>query len=196
MLRGQNTNINSIATRGYYKLNGDAKSYVPNRYFDGKPPIVPANVRNNPITQVQRILQIAPILADSAPPTYTSNTVTVFNYGSPVQVYYLGRINRFSSTKVEMTGTGYTINLPVLLEPLLIYVMKFIKTTDTGTYTIYAKSNEKISYNNGKFRSVKFNSTSKKNDYILIVNINISNYNSEWLVIGMSDNSSGFDFEY
>ena len=40
---------------------------------------------------------------------------------------YLGRKQRFSTLRVEMYGMDYTINLPVVLEPIINYVIKFVK---------------------------------------------------------------------
>lgn len=199
MLRGRAINIDRIASQNYNDLNfdlADLKNFKRNTNFDGISPPLKKLVKDNPLTQVQYIIKTAPMVVDSVSPTFSSNENLVINYGTPFEMIIAGRNRRFTATKVEMFGSGYTLNLPVLLEPLLIYVIKYVKNTDSGTYTIYTKSNEKISYGNGSFRSVTFNSNSKKNDYILLANINIEGYNSNWLVIGISENLSSFDFSF
>ena len=199
MLRGKIKNIESIANKNYNLLNSelsDLKNFQKSQYFDGIPPTLRNIVKGNPLTQAQDIIKTSTILAQSVSPTYSNNLYNNISYGTPFQVSFLGRLYKYSVTKVEMLGTGYTLNLPQLLEPLLNYVVKFVKSNNNGVFTIFTKSNEKISYNNGSFRSVKFNNNSTINDYILLANINISGYNSNWLVIGISENLSGFDFSY
>ncbi len=199
MLRGRAINTDRIASQNHNDLNlniTDLTKFRKNNFFDGIPPTLRRIVKDNPLTQVQYIIKTAPLVVESVSPTFSSNDNLVFNYGTPFETMVAGRPRRFTATKVEMYGSGYTLNLPVILEPLLIYVIKYIKNTDDGIYTIYTKSNEKISYGNGSFRSITFNANSKKNDYILLANINIVGYNSNWLVIGISDNLSSFDFSY
>lgn len=199
MLRGRAINTDRIASQNYNELNfdlADLKNFRKNTNFDGIPPPLRRLVKDNPLTQVQFIIKTAPMVVESVSPTFSSNEKLVFNYGTPFEMIVADRLRRFSATKVEMFGSGYTLNLPTILEPLIVYVIKYVKNTDTGTYTIYTKSNEKISYGNGSFRSVTFNANSKKNDYILLANINIVGYNSNWLVIGISENPSGFNFSF
>jgi hypothetical protein len=199
MLRGKITNIESIANKNYNLLNSeldDLNYFIKNKYFDGIPPTLRKIVKGNPLTQVQDIIKTSNILVQSVSPTYSNNRYTNISYGTPFQILSLGRLYKYSVTKVEMLGSRYTLILPSLLEPLLTYVVKFVKPNNFGVFTILTKSNEKISYNNGSFRSVKFNNNSTANDYIVLANINISGYNSNWLVIGISENLSGFDFSY
>lgn len=199
MLRGKITNVESLAYKNHDLLNfdpNDLKNFTKNQYFDGIPPALKKIAKGNPLTQVQDIIKTSTILVQTVSPTYSNNNYSNISYGTPFQISSLGRLYKYSVTKVLMYGSGYTLNLPSLMQPLITYVVKFVKPTNTGIYTIYTKSNEKISYNNGSFRSVKFNNNSTTNDYILLANINISGYNSNWLVIGISENLSGFDFSY
>ncbi len=196
MLRGRVTNIEQMANRSFNILNSENLRTQSNKYYDGIPPKLSRVVRDNPITRVEKIIQTSAIVIDTVPPTYASNSNINFNYGTPFEIRSLDRMDKYSVTNVKLNGSGYTLTLPSLLQPELIYVVQFTKASSTGTYTITSKSNEKISFGNGTFRSVTFNANSKENDYILLANINISNYNSKWLVIGISKDLTSFDFSY
>ncbi len=194
-----NKNTQQIAIQNYKKLttNIDSeKNFARIKYFDGVAPPLLKTASLDPRVQVTRILQTAPILADKVTPYRTSNTNTLIHSGSSFQQPYLGRIQKYTVSTIYMDGLGYTLNLPLILEPVITYVYKFVKQTDsdpnTEQYTIQTTGREKISYLNGTFTKAVFNSNSKKGDYLLLVNINIDRYNSQWLVVGFSEGSITF----
>lgn len=196
MLKGKVINIDQIASRSFDNLNFENIQTLSGNQYNLLPSALRRIVKGNPITQAERIIQTSLIIVDSVPPTYASNSNTNFNYGTTFELRSLDRMNKYSVTNVQLNGSGYTLTLPSLLQPLLIYVVKYRKPSDSGTYTINSRSNEKISFGNGSFRSVTFGPNSKAGDYITMANINIAGYNSNWLVIGISPDLNSFDFSY
>ena len=83
MLRGRVTNIEQLANRSFNILNFENTPARGNQYYDGIPPALRRIVKGNPITQVEKIIQISTIVVDTVPPTYASNTCLLYTSPSP-----------------------------------------------------------------------------------------------------------------
>ncbi len=192
-----NKNTQQIAIQNHKKLTSkDEKQFDRIKYFDGIPPPLYKTASLDPRIQVTRIIEMCPILVQKVTPYRTSNTNTQLPHGGSIQQPYLGRIQKYNVSTIYMDGLEYTLKLPIVLEPVINYVYKFVKKTDTAPsaeqYIITTTSSEKISYANGTFTKATFNANSKYDDYLLLVNINIDRYNSQWLVIGLTPESITF----
>ena len=123
-----NKNTLQIAIQNYKKLNSkEEKQFGRIKYFDGIPPPLMVTASLDPRVQVTRIVQTAPILAEKVTPYRTSSTNTRLPNGSSFEQPYLGRLQKYRVSTIYMDGLEYTLNLPIILEPVINYVYKFVK---------------------------------------------------------------------